>query len=95
MKNRKIAWLLAMLLCVAVVLSGTLLILHADHECSQTACPVCMVLMRSDESFLCAVAMMAATGLCVDICHGFGFDPPENRFVPEWTPVRRKVKLLD
>lgn len=95
MKNRKIAWLLLLLLCLTALLSGTLLILHSDHGCQQTACPICMALTRSFESFLCATAVLAITGLYRDLSRSFGFGSPESRFIPDWTPVRRKVKLLN
>ena len=93
MKNRKIAWTLILLLCATTLLSGTLLILHADHGCHQTACPICTALARSVETFLRAAAMLASIGLYIDVSCKFGFEAPENRFVPDWTPVRRKVKL--
>lgn len=95
MKNRRIAWLLILLLCATAVLSGTLLILHADHSCHQTACPICTALTRSFESFLRAAAALALISLYTDLSRSFGFGLSENRFVPDWTPVRRKVKLLD
>ena len=95
MKNRKIAWLLLLLLCATALLSGTLLILHADHVCHQTACPICTALTQSFESFLCLTAVTVTTGLYRDVSRSFGFGSPESRFIPDWTPVRRKVKLLN
>jgi len=95
MKKRKIAWMLIMLLCLMALFSGALLILHADHDCHRTACPICIILPRSGETFLYAAAMLYSIGLCIDVSRKFGFDLPENRFVPDWTPVHRKVKLQD
>ena len=95
MKNRKTAWLLVMLLCVTVVLSGTLLVLHADHACHPASCPVCMNLARDTDSFLCLMAAFAGMGLFLSLHRQSLYPSAENRYVPDWTLVRRKVKLQD
>lgn len=95
MKHRKIVLALIVLMCIAALLSGTLLALHADHECHQTACHVCMLLAQNAKTFLCAAAACAVIGLLgnlIQFCL-YGFN--ESRYVPDWTLVRRKVELLD
>lgn len=96
MKRRRLARALIMLLCIAVLLSGTLLILHTrhDHMHRVAECPVCMALERRAEASLCILSMLAIFGMIgsLALC---GFNLGENRFLPDWTPVRRKVKLLD
>lgn len=94
MNHRKIAITLMLLLCVTVLLSGTLLILHAGHDCRPAACPVCAILAQTAGAFLSSVAVLVSLALLHDMKRLL-YASPENRFVPERTPVRRKVKLLD
>lgn len=95
MKRNKLTMAIVLLLGVAWLLSGTLLVLHADHTCQETTCPICLILARSVETFLLAIAVLVAAGLLADMSAGRCYGPPENRFVPEWTLVQRKVKLLN
>ena len=95
MKQRRIAIALVFFLCAAALLSGTLLVLHTDHECHQETCTLCMILARNTETFLCLLIAFAGMGLlggqgkhCLDAPRG-------NRFIPDWTLVCRKVKLQD
>lgn len=96
MKRRKLARALILLLCIAVLLSGTLLILHTRHNHIHRVaeCSICMALERRAEASLCSLSMLTLFGLIgsLSLC-AFGLG--ENRFLPDWTPVRRKVKLLD
>lgn len=95
MKQRKIAIALVILLCASVLLSGTLLILHTGHECHRASCPVCAALARSMEAILGLLAALMVLGLFTNPNRRCLCVSPENRFVPDWTPVRRKVKLQD
>ncbi len=95
MKRRKIAWMLILLLCAMALLSGALLILYADHECRQVTCPVCIILARNTESFLSLLIASASIGLLGGLDKYCVYMSPENRFIPDWTLVRRKVKLQD
>ena len=95
MKQRRIATALVLLFCATALLSGALLILHTGHDCHQVICPICTMLTRNTESFLCLLLT------CVGMCYLFDVGKyrllyvSENRFVPDWTLVRRKVKLQD
>lgn len=93
MTRRKIAWSMVLLLCAAVFLSGTLLILHPDHECCQTTCAVCTALERRSE-ILCLLATVMLGGLLLMLYQRAPLQG-ENQFLPDWTPVRGKVKLLN
>ena len=93
MTRRKIALSMVLLLCAAVFLSGTLLILHPDHECCQTTCAVCTALERRSE-ILCLLAAVLSGGLLVMLYQRAPLQG-ENQFLPDWTPVRGKVKLLN
>lgn len=95
MKQGKWKAVLAWIMCAAFLLSGTLLVLHADHACRESACTVCPILVRCMEIFLCVLAVFAAMGFSGDTGIGRCYGPPENRTVPEWTLVQRKVKLLN
>ena len=95
MKHNKGTAALALLMCAAFLLSGTLLVLHADHACHECTCAICPILARCMEIFLGVLAVFAATGFLGDIGIGRCYGPPENRTVPEWTLVQRKVKLLN
>jgi len=86
---------LAVLLCGVLLLSGTLLVLHADHACHPASCPVCMNLARDTDSFLCLMAAFAGMGLFLSLHRQSLYPSAENRYVPDWTLVRRKVKLQD
>jgi len=95
MKQRRIAAALILILCAAALLSGALLILHSGHDCHQATCPVCMILTRSTESFLCLLLACIGTELFLDVGQYHLLCISENRFVPDWTLVHRKVKLQD
>jgi len=95
MKQRRIALALILLLCATALLSGTLLVLHADHACHPASCPVCMNLARDTDSFLCLMAAFAGMGLFLSLHRQSLYPSAENRYVPDWTLVRRKVKLQD
>ena len=95
MKQRSIAAALILLLCVTALLSGALLILHSGHECHQATCPVCTILTRNTEFFLCLLFACIGTGLLFDVGKYRLLFIAENRVVPEWTLVHRKVKLQD
>ena len=95
MKQRIIALVLILLVCATALLTSPHLILHADPECHQTACPVCKMLVQNDEGFICLLAALVGAGLFSIPDQHFLHASPENRFVPDWTLVRRKVKLLD
>ena len=95
MKQRRIAAALILLLCATALLSGALLILYSGHECHQATCPVCTVLTRNTESFLCLLLACIGMGLPFDVNKNRLLFISENRVVPEWTLVHRKVKLQD
>lgn len=95
MKQRGIAFTLTLLLIATALLSGALLILHPSHECHQAACPVCALLERGAESFLCLLIGFAGLGLLSEAGRRCLCLSPENRFLPDRTPVRLKVKLQD
>lgn len=95
MKQRRFAFALALFLCAAALLSGALLVLHADHSCHPASCTVCTNLARDAESFLCLMAAFAGMGLLIALNKHCLCASAENRYVPDWTLVRRKVKLQD
>ena len=95
MKQRRFALALALFLCAAALLSGTLLVLHAEHGCRAASCSVCAGLSRNDESFLCLMTAFAGAGLMIALSKHCLCALAENRYVPDWTLVRRKVKLQD
>lgn len=95
MKRNALTMAIVLLLGITWLLSGTLLVLHADHTCQDMTCPICTIIARSAESFLLAITILVTAGLLTDMSAGHCYGPPENRFVPEWTLVQRKVKLLN
>ena len=95
MKQRRIAAALILLLCATALLSGALLILHSGHDCHQATCPVCTILTRNTESFLCLLLACIGMGLLFDVSKYRLLCISENRVVPDWTLVHRKVKLQD
>lgn len=94
MKHSKITVIVALLLCALLLLSGTLLVLHADHTCTGSTCAICPILARCMEIMLCAAVLSVGNFMCIAES-GRRYAPSENRFEVEWTPVRQKVKLLD
>lgn len=95
MKQSTLKATLALLLCGVMLLSGTLLVLHSGHACQETSCPVCPVIdsfIRLLMGVIAAVSWSLTAGYL--LCRQYS-RPPENRFVPEWTLVQRKVKLLN
>ena len=95
MKQRRIAAALILLLCVTALLSGALLILHSGHECHPATCLVCTVLTRSTETLSCLLFLCMGIGLLFDAGKYRLLCISENRVVPGWTLVHRKVKLQD
>ena len=95
MKLRRIAVVLIVLLCASALLTGTLLILHGDHTCHESTCTICMAMAQRMEHILGALAILTAFGLLGDLTLWRLGLPAENRYVPGWTLVQRKVKLLD
>lgn len=95
MKQRRIAAVMILLLCVTALLSGALLILHTGHDCHQATCPVCTILTRNTESFLCLLLAYMGIGLFFDVSKYRLLCISENWVVPDWTLVHRKVKLQD
>ena len=95
MNKRKISAALAILLIISMVLSGTLLILLAEHECHDVICHTCLEIARRVEMLLGSIALLIAVGMFTAESCDHIFGPPEDRYVPDWTPVRRKVKLLN
>lgn len=94
MKQRRIAWALLLLMCASALLSGALLILYGHHECLHEACTVCAVLEKSRQAELMALALLTAVCLMRMLRTG-SVAPAENQFIPDWTPVQLKVKMLD
>ena len=96
MTRRRIALSILLVLCAAVFVSGTLLILHPAHDCPQAVCPVCMALARRTEMECCLLAALSAGGMLLLLSR---VEPlplhAENQFLTDWTPVRKKVKLLN
>ena len=92
MRQRKIVSALILMLCATVFLSGTLLILHTEHECHHAECSICMALQR-EEIALYIIAMLVVGSLALSTSGGAVLW--EDRYLPDWTPVRRKVKLLN
>jgi len=95
MKRGKRTAALAWFMCAVMLVFGTLLVLHADHACHPASCPVCMNLARDTDSFLCLMAAFAGMGLFLSLHRQSLYPSAENRYVPDWTLVRRKVKLQD
>lgn len=95
MKQRRVAIALILLLCATALLTGTLLILHADHVCHQIVCPICAILTRDTDPFMCLFIAFAGAGLLSASNMHYFYSPAEDQFVPVWTPIRRKVKLQD
>ena len=95
MKRGKRTAAMAWFMCAVMLVFGTLLVLHADHICHDHTCVICPILARCMEIFLCALAVFTAAGFSGDTGMGRCYGPPENRTVPEWTLVQRKVKLLN
>lgn len=95
MNRRILAALLAVLLCMTALLSGALLILHKDHGCINEACAVCMLLERGAEILQGLFLVCLAVSATVRNENGCLFASLENQRLPDWTPVRRKVKMQD
>ena len=95
MKHRIAAFILALILCAAALLVSPHLIFHADPEHHQSQCCVCEILTQGKDSLVCLLAYIAATALLSSAGRYFLSLSPENQPVPDWTPVRLKVKLLD
>lgn len=93
MKQRRIALALILLLCLSALLSGALLILHSNHLCHQNTCSVCMMLVRSSETFMYFAFALAGIGMIVDSGMRNANASRENRFSSDGTLVRLKVKL--
>lgn len=95
MRRRRIALFLALFIFAFALLSGTLLILHTDHECHLAICPVCILLDQNFECFLGLFCIFTGIRPLFDLAGRYLVSLSENRFIPDWTPVRLKVKLLD
>ena len=95
MKRSKWIAALVWLLCAAVLLSGALLVFHAGHACHDQACVLCPILEHCKMALLGVLAIAAAASLWMREGAPSPSTPKENRFDPEWTLVRRKVKLLN
>ncbi len=94
MKRSRLYSVLAWCLCAALLLSGALLVFHAGHACRNQACALCPILEN------CRSALAGAWLLCAAIALGAAAGEKacaavENRFDPDETPVRQKVKLLN
>lgn len=95
MKQRRIAISLLVLLCATALLSGSLLILHAEHQCNQDTCLVCAILEHNAEFSLSLLLVFASIGFLEKTEKRWMYAFSENLFMPDWTPVRQKVKLQD
>ena len=95
MKQRRMATALILLMIASALLSGALLILYSGHECHHAYCPVCTILDRSTDTFLCLLLVCMGMGLLFDVGKYRLLCISENRVVPGWTLVHRKVKLQD
>ncbi len=93
MKQRKIALALILLLCASALLSGALLILHAEHICQSATCSVCMMLTRNSATFLCFMLACAGIGLIANGDKRYLNSAQENRLISDWTLVRRKIRM--
>ena len=94
MKRSAWSYALIWLLCIGLLLSGALLVLHGGHACHDQACALCPILENCKTALSGVLALAAAFSLLL----GMGTSPStpkENRFDPEWTLVQRKVKLLN
>lgn len=93
-KRRRIAWALAALMCVIALFSGAhLILLHIGHECHPLTCPVCMAIRQIEA----CLHVLAVLGMLALLRGGYfsRLRMVERWFVPHWTPVLRKVMLLD
>ena len=95
MKHRIAAFTLALILCATALLISPHLVFHADPEHRHTACLVCEILEQIKDSFVCLIVCITGVGLLSVKGRCFLHAPMENQLVPDWTPVRLKVKLLD
>lgn len=95
MNCRRVSGALALMMILLTVISGTLLVLHAEHDCHEAKCPTCMVLARTVENLLSLTALAGSAWLFMIAVSSGNAAPPEDRLMPVWTPVRRKVKLLN
>lgn len=94
MKRRRIAWALAALMCAIALVSGMhLILLHTGHECHPLTCPVCIAI----EQIEACLHVFAVLGMLALLRGGYfsRLRMVERWFVPHWTPVLRKVKLLN
>lgn len=86
---------LAWLLCLALLLSGALLILHVGHACHDQACMLCPILENCRMALQGALALSAVAVWGIITGRSGACSPVGNWFDPEGTPVQRKVKLLN
>ena len=94
MKRNKAAFALALLMGVIWLLSGTLLVLYADHCCTGVNCAICPTLTRCAEYLAGLCAVCALAGHLKREAIGYSSSLPESRGPLMWTLVCRKVELL-
>jgi len=95
MKHRIMALSLALILCAVALLIGPHLVFHEGSHNHEVSCIVCRYLMQNEDVFVCLLAAFAGMGLLGSTGMFFRWAALKNRIVPDWTPVRLKVKLLD
>ena len=95
MKHRIAAILLALILCAVALLIGPHLVFHGEPHSHEISCLVCRFLMQNEDLFICLLAAFTGVGLLGSAERCFLRAASENQPVPDWTPVRLKVKLLD
>ena len=94
-KRSRPSIILSLLLCAILLISGSLLALHPTHAHCRTCCMICPRIGEFVQTLLGAAAVLTCIVPTGCILAGMCYGPPENRFVPEWTLVQRKVKLLN
>lgn len=95
MKHRRMALVLAALLCAMSIFSCALLSLHANHVCSDPVCAVCMLLEQNENAGLSLPTIFVGFCLPVDLILRFLRTKMTDCFAMDATLVQRKVELLD
>lgn len=95
MKHRIAAVILALILCAVALLIGPHLVFHGEPHSHEISCLVCRFLLQNEDLFICLLAAFTGVGLLSSAGEYFLWAASENQPVPDWTPVRLKVKLLD
>ena len=92
-RNKKIALITCILLCVAVTVSFAFVVLQTDHHCTGEQCHICAEILACKTLLRNLAGAVLTLPVIVSVCSANHIHSGEAVFFTTATPILLKVKL--